>query len=186
MKKTLDPRDVFLQGKHVILKVLTRDDAVHSNWFGWFNDEELCQTLQKHYFPTTMESQIEFWEREVKGASNKIQLGICKVGGGPIIGVISLNHIDFINRKAELSIIIGDRKSHNITIFIESCKLLLNHAFYSLNLNRIYGGSISRELVQLMCRMLKCKDEGVSRQEIFKNGQYHDAFRYSVLREEFP
>jgi len=185
MSAEIDPRDIFLKGKHVILKVLTREDVMSSGWYGWFNDEELCKTLQKHYFPTTRESQVAFWEQNVRSANDRIQLGICRVEGGAIVGIVSLNQIDSINRNAEFSAVIGVREAQNIAIFTEACKLLFNHGFYTLNLNRIYGGSISKELVMLMCRLLKCKEEGISRQEIYKNGQYHDAYRYSLLREEF-
>jgi ribosomal-protein-alanine N-acetyltransferase len=186
MAHDIDTRDIFLKGKDVILKVLTRDDATGSGWYGWFNDEVLCKTLQKHYFPTTMESQVAFWEQNVKNAIDRIQLGICRLEGGPIVGIISLSHIDFINRTAEMSIVIGDRKAQNLSIFVDSCRLIFNHAFYTLNLNRIYGGSISQELVTILCRLLNCKSEGTLRQDVFKNGKYHDSYRYAVLRDEFP
>ncbi|CAM8380112.1 GNAT family N-acetyltransferase [Candidatus Methylopumilus planktonicus] len=186
MTSEIDPRDIFLKGKHVILKVLTREDVIDSGWYGWFNDEELCKTLQKHYFPTTVESQLVFWEQNVRSVSDKIQLGICSIKGGPIVGVISLNNIDFINSRAEISVVIGEREEHNVKIFTESCMLIFNHGFYSLNLNRIYGGSISKDLVLMMCRMFNCQQEGVKRQEIFKNGIYYDTYCYGLLREEFP
>ncbi len=186
MTQMIDTRDIFLKGKHVILKVLTRDDVLYSRWYGWFNDEELCKTLQKHYFPTTIESQIAFWEQKIQSPSDLLQLGICRAEGGSIVGIISLSSIDFINRNAEMSIVIGDRSAQNISIFVDSCKLLFNHAFYTLNMNRIFGASISEELVTLLCRMLHCKNEGVSRQQVYKNGQYYDAYRYAVLREDFP
>ena len=185
MTQHIDPRDIFLRGENVILKVLTREDVLSSGWYGWFNDEELCKTLQKHYFPITVESQITFWEQNIQNANDRIQLGICRIDGGPIVGIISLTHIDFINRKAEMAIVIGDRTAQNISIFIDSCRLIFNHAFCSLNLNRIYGGSISKELVTLLCRMLMCKGEGILRQDIFKSGQYHDSYLYAVLREDF-
>jgi RimJ/RimL family protein N-acetyltransferase len=186
MTSEIDPRDIFLKGKYVVLKVLTRDDVIDSGWYGWFNDEELCKTLQKHYFPSTIESQLEFWEKNIRSANDKIQLGICCIKGGPIVGVVSLNNIDFINRRAEFSAVIGERDAHNVKLFTESCKLLFNHGFYSLNLNRIYGGSISKDLVLMMCRMFNCKEEGVRRQEIYKNGKYSDSYCYGLLREDFP
>jgi RimJ/RimL family protein N-acetyltransferase len=185
MNDKIDQRDIFLKGKHVILKVLTREDVIGSGWYGWFNDEDLCKTLQKHYFPTTMESQITFWEKNVRSANDKIQLGICRIGGGQIVGIVSLNNIDYINRKAEFSAIIGDREAQNVIIFTEACKLLLNHGFYSLNLNRIYGGSISKDLVNMMCRVFNFQEEGIKRQEIYKNGKYLDAYYYGMLRDEF-
>ena len=186
MNDKIDPRNIFLKGKNVILKVLTREDVVGSDWYGWFNDEDLCKTLQKHHYPNSMESQITFWEKNVRNANDKIQLGICRIEGGQIVGIVSLNNIDFINRKAEFSVVIGDREAQNVNIFTESCKLLLNHGFYSLNLNRIYGGSISKDLVNLMCRVFNFQEEGIKRQDVYKNGKYIDAYYFGILREEFP
>ena len=185
MQKEIDPRDVFIKGKKVILKVLTREDVLNSNWYGWFNDEELCKTLQKHYFPNSVEKQLEFWENNVLNGRNRIQLGICKSASHELLGIISLNNIDHINSKAEISAVIGEKNNHDVATFIEACKLIFNHGFNSLNLNRIYGGSISKDLVKLMCRTLGCKEEGIARKEIFKNGTYHDSYLYGLLREEF-
>ena len=185
MTDIIDPRDIFLKGKHVFLKVLTREDVIESDWYGWFNDEELCKTLQKHYFPITLESQINFWEKNIKNATDKIQLGICRIGEGKIIGVVSLSNIDYINSRAEFSAVIGDKEARNFIIFTESCTLLLKHGFYSLNLNRIYGGTISKDLVDMMCRVLNFQEEGIKRQEIYKNGKYFDSYCYGMLRAEF-
>lgn len=183
--KKIDQRDVFLKGQNVFLKVLTKDDVINSNWYGWFNDEELCKTLQKHYYPNSVEMQLEFWGKNIYNSDTKIQLGICNIDDPKILGIISLNNIDLINRRAELAVVIGEQEGRGISLFIEACKLLFNHAFSTLNLNRIYGGSMSKELVSLMCRILGCKEEGVARQDIYKNGKYNDAYLYGLLREEF-
>lgn len=180
----LDPRDVFLQGEVVALCVLTEKDVIESDWYGWFNDSDVCQNLQKHYFPNTIEKQREFL-RAVNTSEKKIQLGIRVKGYSSLAGVISLNNIDHINRRAEISAIIGDRSARNPKVFLESCRLIFSHAFYTLNLNRVYGGSISKDLVKLMIRGLGCSSEGVGRQEVFKNGLYVDVYRYAILRADF-
>ena len=185
MGNDIDPRDVFLKGKITLLKVLTKKDVLDSNWYGWFNDEELCKTLQKHYYPNSVELQLEFWEKNIYNSDTKIQLGICKIDDPKILGIISLNNIDMINRKAEMSVVIAEPEGRGISVFIEACKLLFNHAFSALNLNRIYGGSISKELVSLMCRTLGCQEEGILRQDIYKNGKYNNAYLYGLLRDEF-
>ncbi|HMO18045.1 MAG TPA: GNAT family protein [Oligoflexia bacterium] len=169
----------------VDLRVLTREDVLHGPWYGWFNDEEICKTLQKHYFPNTVESQLKFWESNIQDAKDKLQLGICKTGNDNLLGIVSLNAIDYINRKCEFSIVIGEKEGRNISIFLESARLIFKHAFKTLNMNKIYGGSLSKELVTLMCRSLGCKEEGISRMDIFKNGSYHDSYRYSILSDEF-
>jgi ribosomal-protein-alanine N-acetyltransferase len=185
MNKAINKKDIFLAGKKVILKVLSRDDIDDSNWYGWFNDEELCKTLQKHYYPSTRESQIKFLETEINNSYDKLQLGICQANGGPIIGIVSLNCIDLINRKAEISILVGEREFQKIDLFNESINLMLAHAFKSLNLNRIYGGSISKELVELMCRLFNFREEGIRRNDVFKDGQYCDIYCFGLLRKEF-
>lgn len=180
----IDPRDIFLNGENIILKVLNKEDVIKSNWYGWFNDEELCKTLQKHYFPNTLETQLAFLEAN-SNSINKIQLGICCKGDANILGIISLNNIDYINRKAEISAVIGEREARSVNIFIEACKLIFRHAFSTLNLHKIYGGSISKEFVMLMCRTLGCKEEGVGREEIYKDGKYVNSYRYGLLKNDF-
>ena len=45
MSEKISKNDIFLEGKHVILKVLTEDDIHNSNWYGWFNDEETTKFM---------------------------------------------------------------------------------------------------------------------------------------------
>jgi ribosomal-protein-alanine N-acetyltransferase len=181
----IDSRDIFINGKNVFLKALNEADIINSNWYAWFNDELLCKTLQKHYFPNTISSQVKFWEENIKNTDKKIQLGICSVSDQVLIGVVSLNNIDYINRKCEFSILIGEKSYQNVVNFVEATKMTLNHAFNSLNMNKVYGGSISQDLVLLMTRTLGFKSEGIAREDIFKNGQYHDCFLYSIIKSEF-
>jgi ribosomal-protein-alanine N-acetyltransferase len=185
MKSEIDSRNIFLRGTHVYLVALSQEDVVNSNWYGWFNDEELCKTLQQHYYPNTLELQLDFFRKNIGNSDSKLQLGICKPENATLLGIISLSNIDFINRKAEISAVIGEAEGRNINIFRESCQLLCDHAFNTLNLNKIYGGSISKELADLMCRFLKGKREGVAREDIYKRGTYHDAYLYGILRQDF-
>lgn len=185
MSEEISKNDIFLEGKHVILKILTEDDIHNSNWYGWFNDEETTKFMQKHYFPNTKEAQLEFYRKEIVGNDKKLQLGICDVKGGPIIGVVSLNNIDYINRKAEVAIIIGEAKYRKVKYMIDTFTLILGHAFNSLNLHRIYGGTIVNEWAELYCRTLGFKREGVLREDVLKNGKYNAVYLIGILKEEF-
>ena len=185
MGETSGGKDVFLRGRHVVLKGLSEDDVLNSNWYGWFNDEETTRYMQQHYFPNTRESQLEFYRKEIRGNEHKLQLGICDAQGGPLVGVISLNGIDPIARKAELSIVVGEREYRKTAPVVESIELLVSHAFENLNLHRIYGGSLMDELVELLHRTLGFSREGVLREDVYKNGKYNDVFLYGVLKEEW-
>ena len=69
----INKNEVFIKGKSIYLKVLTKNDVLESNWYGWFNDEKTSKTLQKHYFPNTLENQLTFFtnlqEEHAKGTA---------------------------------------------------------------------------------------------------------------------
>jgi len=184
---TIDQRDIFIEGENIILKVLTRDDVMSSGWYGWFNDEITCETLQKHYFPPSIESQLEYYEKLAQASHDGtgIQLGVCKRDGDRILGIVSLNNIDYMNRKAEISAVMGEDEGKDIRTISEAWRLIFWHGFNVLNLHRIYGGSISKSVVDLMCRVAACVPEGIRKEDAFKNGKYVDVYEYGVLKNSF-
>lgn len=185
VKYKVDKRDIFLRGENIFLKALNKQDIIESNWYGWFNDEKLCENLQKHYFPNTLEEQVDYFNKNIFSSSTKLQLGIFKYEIEKLLGVISLNDIDYINRKAEMSVIIGEPEGKDTVTLLESWKLLLNHGFNTLNLNKIYSGTVLKEIVILMKKTIGFVEEGVLRQDVFKNGKYLDVYYVSILKDEF-
>jgi ribosomal-protein-alanine N-acetyltransferase len=178
-------QNFFLQGQYVALKVLDEQDIETSNWYDWFNDEETTLFMQKHYFPNTRDQQLEYWKNNIRNSNDKMQLGICEITGGPIFGCISLDSINYINKTAAIAIIIGEKSSRNFRYFVEANQLMLKHGFDSLNLNRIYGGSISKDVAEAYKRALGFKMEGISRSHVYKNGAYHDVYLFGLLKSEF-
>lgn len=183
--KKSDERDVFIRGDHVTLKALTEDDVLNTNWYGWFNDEEITAHMQKHYYPNTEAKQLEYLKASIENSPNKLQLGIWDKQDNIMIGVISLSDIDFLNRKCEIAGFIGEKKYQKMKPFVEANKLVIAHAFNSLNMHKVYGGSMTKEVSLLFQRVLGFKEEGVKRSELYKNGKYHDAYMIGLLREEF-
>ena len=146
-----------------------------------------CENLQKHYFPNSVENQQRFLERIRADMDNQslIQLGIRKRNEDKLLGIISLTNIDYINRKSEISLVIGEPEGKDIVTATEAWRLLFWHGFNVLNLNRIYGGSISKAVVDLMCRVTEAKHEGIKKEDVFKNGKYVDAYEYGILKADF-
>ncbi len=175
--------DVFIKGKSIDLVVLTNEVVEKTNWYSWFNNQESTKNMQQHYFPNSRELQLKFFEDEIEGNKKKIQLGIVNKNNNLFCGVVSLNSIDHLNRCCEISLIIGEVEARNLQFFIEAAKLVCKHAFDTLNINRVYSGSISQEVDELMCRTLGFEHEGILRQAIFKNGDYHDMYQHALLKE---
>lgn len=123
---TIDKRDIFIKRKNIYLKKLTKENVLTSGWYGWFNDENTFETLQKHYYPNTMESQLEFWNDLNLGPNkySKTQLGICKKNSSKILGVVCLSNIDRNNQTAEQSTVIGETEVRDVKKITEAWCLL--------------------------------------------------------------
>ena len=183
---TVDENSVFINGEILYLKVLTSHDVDSTNWYGWFNNEETTSNMQKHYFPNTIDAQHRFLE-STKSDQGKIQLGIVEKSRHNLIGVVSLNHIDLINRNAEFSLLIGEKKFRNLKYAEESVFLILRHAFKSLNLHKVYGGSIETldSWVSFLEKRFGFQREGVQKDHVFKNGKYLDIINFSIISNTF-
>lgn len=182
-KFNIDPRNIFLKGKFVSLTALTLGDIESTNWYGWFNDEHLCEYTQKHYFPNTFNKQVKYLS-EIEDRTDIIVLGILYENN--LVGVCSLNDINFINRNCSISIFIGERmKEENVAL--ETIFLLLKHSFYTLNLNKVkMGQHVKLRLIfSKLSLVFGFFNEGVSRLEVFKKGKYYDVINSSVLKSEF-
>jgi len=177
--------DVFIRGRHVDLIALSEGLAVNSNWYSWFNDESTTSNMQKHYFPNSREKQLEFFRSNVEGRSDILQLGIVVHGCDELIGIVSLSSIDHINRKAEIAMVMGNEQERRLDVTLEAMSLVISHGFKTLNLRRIYGGTIAEEWAQLLCRSLGFREEGVFREDVFKNGIYRDVYFVAVLRADY-
>jgi RimJ/RimL family protein N-acetyltransferase len=176
--------DVFCAGKNIDLVVVTREMASSSNWWRWFNDETVTCFMKQHYYPNTPESQMDFCEH-LRSDKTKLQLGVAHKKDGVLIGMVSLNKIDHLHRNCEVAGLIGERKYRNVACAFEAFRLLIIHAFDQLNMHRVYGGTMLREVADMFVRVLGFTDESVSRQDVFKNGCYHDVYRIGLLQHEF-
>jgi RimJ/RimL family protein N-acetyltransferase len=141
--------------------------------------------MQKHLFPNTKEQQLEYFRKNIQGNPTKLQLGILHVKDQVLMGTISLSSIDHLNRKCEIGGFIGEKKYQKFSYFIEANNIIIKHGFDNLNMNRIYGGTIIKEVASMYCRVLGFKEEGILRSDVYKNGKYYDAYLIGLLREDY-
>ena len=179
----IDERLVFYEGKRVRLKVLSAQDVIESDWVGWFNDAEMSEYNQHHYFPNTLERQHEFLQS--CNSPSKLQLGIIdRSDDARICGVVSLSGIDLLHRHAEIAGIQAKKTtSSNPALFLEAWSLVLRHGFEQLGLQKIHGGTFHPHVVAALTRMFNFEVEGVRRRHVFKNNAYRDVTLLAVFSD---
>jgi RimJ/RimL family protein N-acetyltransferase len=102
------------------------------------------------------------------------------------IGITSLTNIDHKNRNAECIIDIGEKEYWGYGYGTEALTLLLSYAFQELNLHRVSLSVFSfNEKAIHLYKKLGFKEEGVSRQSLFRNGGWHDIVHMGMLQEEY-
>ncbi len=182
----LDERDIFIRGQNIVLKALSESDVLESGWYGWFNSEEATEFVQQRYFPNTLQKQMEFYRSGIASSSTKIQLGIVPHGMLTIVGVVSLSSIDFLNRKAEFGIMVGDKAARGKGYGTEACELILKHGFERLSLNKIYLGVHAEHQAAIRSyEKAGFRQDGLLREDVLMNGQYADTVIMSILASEF-
>ncbi len=171
-----------MQGDLVRLRAVTREDL--PRYTGWIADPEVRRYLN-FYRPMTLEEEARWFER-MAGDESQTVFAIETVDGGRHIGTVGLHGLHSRYRSAEAGIFIGEKEFWGHGYGTEAMRLLLAFAFDQLNLHRVYlhvhGGNARARRSYEKCGFV---EEGVLRQAVFKDGDYHDVTVMSVLRDEY-
>lgn len=173
----------FLIGRQIYLRGLEESD-LQTNYFQWFNDQEINIFTQHARFPNNMEKMREYYQKAIKG-DNLLVLAIIYIKDNRHVGNVSLQNIDWINRCAEFAIIIGEQEYTGRGIATEAGKLIVNHGFEKLNLNRIWlGVHEANEAAIKVYKKIGFTEEGRFKQRFFQNGKFYDSIIMSIVKNE--
>lgn len=169
-----------LVGERIYLSPRSTEDA--EIFTEWLNSFETTDYLGRSASLTTLHGEREYLEK----SSGEASFVIVTLDNDKMIGTISLEDIDRINRNATLGIFIGDEEYRGKGIGTEAIKLILDYGFNYLNLN-----NIRLSLMEFNERALKCyekcgfKEFGRRRKCKFIDGKYYDSIYMDILAEEF-
>lgn len=174
----------FLEDEVIGLRELKETDA-EGNYSSWFNDKGVCEHNAHHRFPM-YKYEILDYIKSLPNDHSKIVLAVEEKSSAEHIGNISLQQIDLINRQCEIAFIFGEKNYWGKGYATRAAKILIDHAFKELNINRIYFGTADNNIgMQKVGEKLNFHKWGVRRKALFKNGAYHDIFEYDLLRDEW-
>lgn len=174
----------FLVGNLVYLRTIDESD-LSENYREWFNDPAVCEFNSHHRFPNYDANMREYYEDVIKSHDNLV-LAIVAKDSDLHIGNVSLQSIDLLNQSAEFAILIGNKEYWGKGVGKEAAGLIIGHGFSELNLNRIFLGTTEDNIgMQKLALALYFKEEGRSRQAVFKGGKWKDILHYGLLRSEW-
>jgi diamine N-acetyltransferase len=103
-----------------------------------------------------------------------------------LVGSLGFTHIDWRNRASEFGILIGDKTYWNRGYGTEAVRLLVQHGFNTINLNRIFLHVFENNPPAIrVYEKAGFVHEGRERQAEFQDGKYIDILVMSMLKNEF-
>lgn len=187
-----------LESKRLYLRTYTTDDI--DTYYPALMNEEMRRLTGTHTL-FTRDGVARFIE-ENAGDSSRIDLLICLqpeeqrmdelslLENTPhvehVIGELSLMDIDRINRNAHVRIAIFESSNFGKGYGTEAMEMLLDYAFGNMNLHRIELSvySFNERAIRSYEKLGFCK-EGVQREVLYYDYEYHDAINMSILSREF-
>jgi RimJ/RimL family protein N-acetyltransferase len=121
------------------LRAADAEGAYHA----WMNDPEVTRYLESRFRPHSVESLREFIAAQQRKGGDCLFLALTLREGGRHIGNIKLEPIDWVHRRGEVGILIGDRSYWGKGYATEAIELLTAFAFRTLNLHKLTAGAYS-------------------------------------------
>ncbi|MDO8623984.1 MAG: GNAT family protein [bacterium] len=185
-EKTADKnsRVVFLEGKHLYLRPPQLSDVPY--FVRWFNNPEITRFLNQRYPMSEMEEKK--WLENLSNRNGDIILVIVLKGKTPAkdrpIGNIGIHRIERENGVATTGAAIGEKDCWEKGYGTEAKMILLNYAFDTLNLRKIYSkvfayNGRSRRYSEKCGYVL----EATLPKHHFRNGAYVDELILAVYAE---
>lgn len=103
-----------------------------------------------------------------------------------MIGDIALQDIDSTNRNANIRVNISEEENQGRGYGSEAMELMLGYAFGVLNLHRIELNVFNyNDRALHVYEKLGFMQEGVQREALFYDHQYHDSIMMSILEDDY-
>ena len=148
------------------------------------NSEELEKYEHRTNFPVSFEEHKQWYENQKNDNYGKKMVIVFEK---KVIGYTNIINIDWINRSAWTGIKIFSEEYRGMGLATDAVMAVMRFAFDSLNLVRLEGLIFEYNLASKKLYVGRCgwKVEGVKRQCVYKDGEYHNAEYVSILRSEY-
>ena len=169
----------MIQGDRVTLRPMGRADTEDVLRLRG-NPDVMAQLFSDE--PPTRDEHMR-WLDQVQSVGDRQEFMIVERETNRSIGTVGLSRIDLRHRRAELGILIGQSEARGKGLAFESSRLLLDYAFNTLGLHRVFLHMfVNNEPALHLYRKLGFIQEGILHQHAFKNGRFQDVVVMALLK----
>lgn len=134
----------LLETDSIYLREVTLAD-VNESYRAWMNDPVINQYLETRFVPQSLEN-IRAFVASKDGNSSEPFFAICSKDSDKHIGNIKLGPINWHHRRADISLLVGDKDYWGKGIATQAIALVTRFAFDQLNLNKLQAGAYAPNL----------------------------------------
>ena len=170
-------------GERLYLSPISANDEDAENYVKWMNNKEVAVNFGQYNRVVSSKSDLK-WLYEPPNDMHRYAMIL--LDGDVLIGSISIQNIDHLNRNAFIGIFIGDGEYRGRGYGAEAIRLLLEYGFNTLNLHNIMLTVHADNYAGIACyKKVGFREVGRLPECLFKAGQYIDKIYMSILAREF-
>jgi UDP-4-amino-4,6-dideoxy-N-acetyl-beta-L-altrosamine N-acetyltransferase len=162
-----------IEGKSIDLKIIDKTDIEQLR--EWRNSKEVADYMISR--PVISKEQQEKWYDAIKNDPSGMYWVILSKEKKKL-GLVSLTKIDRTDKSAEPGLYIGTKQDRNSFSGMEAYYYVLDYAFTTLGLEKIYGTTLSmNKVAQKMNISFGFITEGIVKDGITLDGVNHDLYK---------
>ena len=172
------------EGKLVRLRAFDNSDLM--KFLAYSNDYEVMRGASGAIlYPSTVDDAARAMNQNTSYTSGEYQFAIETREKYEFIGQCGFTKVNWKNRLGEIGILIGEKEYRGKGFGTDAIRTLCRFGFNEMNLHKIKALVFDFNLAALRCyENCGFHAEGVLKQEIFRDGAYHDVHCMALFREE--
>ena len=168
------------QGARVRLRTFEPADA--ERYRAWVNDPEIARLIDRAG-PVTR-TEHEAWYRALVASPAAAVFAIDRLGDGKLIGVVWLYDIHPRHRRAEVRIVIGDKRAWGGGYGTDALRVLARIAFGPLRLDKLWADVlVTNPRAARAFERAGFKPEGLLLADRIQDDRRVDVIRLGILRD---
>lgn len=175
---------MFENNESVYLRALEIDDYKLIN--KWRNDPEITEMLVGNKVFVSSMREKAWVEEKIHNDRVEMYFAVCDKETNEMVGYSSVRCINWRNKSACWGGLTLGKEHWQKGYAMATNALILQFVFEELGLNRLYTDYLEdHEISANIFKKMGFTIEGIARQEVFKNGEFRNVVRVSLLKREY-